>query len=611
MLSPLPSRPVTSPDVSIPSGDIEALIEADRLETLYQRTPPSLLGGLLFATIVAVALSTEPRLAAWPLAWWFLKAATIGWRGLDWWLYDRSTQRRAQVAHWSMRHGLGSLIDGLGWGLAAFFLPTTLPWLDGLVQAGLIAVASVGVFTLSSHASQAIRYMAAVLGFLVLQQLLWPVGLFSWGVALGSALYFVVLWVEVRRAQQHTDELLRLRFENAAIAQAHEQALRQAEEASQAKSRFLATVSHELRTPLNGIVGMTQLLEVNPTLPGQPERLGVVRQSASHLLTLIDDLLDISRIEFGRFDLRESAVNVRAMVAEVTDLLEPMAQARALALRVDIAPAVPAWVELDAARVRQVLHNLLGNALKFTDQGTIALTLERRGNQLMFSVTDSGQGIAPALLERIFEPFERGTQTRQLTGAGLGLTIARQLARAMGGNLTVHSSPGQGATFVFTVRCVEASAPASVAAARDAAPSPATDATTDTRMQGRVLVVEDNPVNALVATSMLEQLGLQTEGAADGQAALERLRSSRFDVVLMDCQMPVLDGLEATRRWRLHEHMNGLRAVPIVALTANAVEGDREACLAAGMSGYLAKPFTLEALVQVLQPHLGADAGSR
>ncbi|MBQ0957425.1 response regulator [Ideonella sp. 4Y11] len=586
---------LSAASTTVDAAEIDRLIEADRIETLYANTPQALAGGVLFAVLLAWAF--HPGAGPWLAGGWLLaKTLIIGLRALDAWLFTRSTDRRAKPRHWHHRHLAGVVIDGLTWGLAwPLFVPSPNLLLDGSLLAGLVGVAAIGVFTLTSHASHVVLFLSGVLLPIVAHELWQDRGDVTWLMAGGITIYFAVLLGESRRAYLHKTELLRLRFENAAIADERETALRRVEEASRAKSRFLATVSHELRTPLNGIMGMTELLVDAEPQPQARERLMVVQQSAGHLLTLIEDLLDVSRIEFGRFELHPEPAEPAQLVREVTGLLQPIAAARGLRLQCSIEPGVSSRVMLDAPRVRQVLHNLIGNALKFTEQGEVRLTLAQRGEQLQFIVTDSGRGIAPALLERIFEPFERGDDGRGAAGTGLGLTISRQLARAMGGNLVASSRPGQGAQFHFTL-----DAPA----AQGAEPEDATDPQAPSLLNGEVLLVEDNEVNALVARSMLESLGLTVREARDGVQALQALQQQRPQVVLMDCQMPVLDGWEATRRWRQIEQANRLLRVPVVALTANAVAGDREVCLAAGMDDYLAKPFTRERLALVVARHL-------
>ena len=593
------ARPAPETDGRLGPRRIDALIDADRLETLYGNTPQALPAGAAFAALLAWALA-ESASPAMVLGWLLLKWLVIGVRALDWWQFHRSPDRRRHVRHWSRRHALGAVTDGLGWGLLwPLFIPTGQAATDGLVLAGLVGVASVGVFTLSASVAHAMRFMGCTLLPVALQELLQPRGVVSWVTVGGVLVYGAVLWAETRRVSHQKDELLRLRFELAEIAAERERARRRAEDASAAKSRFLATVSHELRTPLNGILGTAELLAREPD-DGQDrrQRLEVLRQSGAHLLGLIDDLLDISRIEAGRFELHPEPTPLRPLLDSVCALLQPLADVRGLSLGHQIDPTVPAAVMADAPRVRQVLLNLLGNALKFTDQGEVALHLVHDAGLLRFSVRDSGRGIPPERLGAIFEAFERVETAGQVTGTGLGLTISRQLARAMGGDLYAHSRPGEGSVFTFTLKApgVAWSAPAPAPTAS----APAAPAS----LQGEVLLVEDNPVNAMVARGMLEHLGLQVRSAEDGEQALAEMQRLRPDLVLMDCQMPHLDGWQATRRWRALEQAGTSPRLPIVALTANVVQGDRERCLAAGMDGYLPKPIDPTRLAEVLQRHL-------
>ncbi len=583
-------------------GNIEDQIAAERVRTLYLRTPQSLLGGTVFAVVVAWAYLPRygPALMG---GWLLLKWLVLAWRALDWRHHRQDAGVQGRTAHWRWRHAAGSLVDGLTWGaLGPMLLPSGNVMLDGTLVAGLVAVASVGVFTLSSHLGEALRFMAGVLVPTAIHYALQGRGSVSWLVSVGIAIYLVVLWVECRRAHDHTTELLRLRFENAAIAIERERARRDAEESSQAKSRFLATVSHELRTPLNGILGMAQLLGHDGLPPAQRERLKVLHGSAQHLLTLIDDLLDVSRIEFGRLELLRLPVQLRPLVQEVTDLLGPLAAAHGLKLQVRLAPELPERAMLDAARVRQVLHNLLGNALKFTEHGQVQLAIARQGRHLQFTVTDTGPGVNSQLRERIFDAFEQAPDARRHSGTGLGLTISRQLARAMGGDITVGNAPTGGACFSFTLAFEPVGDNAT------SGPALPDQAASAQGLHGHVLVVEDNPVNALVINGMLANLGLSSGLAEDGQQALDQLATTRFDLVLLDCQMPVLDGWETARQWRQREAAAtpAVARLPIVALTANAAPGDRERCLQAGMDDYLAKPLTLETLAECLARYLPA-----
>ena len=347
-----------------------------------------------------------------------------------------------------------------------------------------------------------------------------------------------------------------------------------------------------MRTPLNGIVGMSELMRDEATSDTLRHRAGVVLHSAEHLHRVISDLLDLSRLEFDRLRLELAPFDAAQSLLEVTELLTPLAAERGLRLRTVLPEAPLGLVMGDASRVKQVLHNLLGNALKFAGQGEIVVTLAREPAGLMFEVRDHGPGVPESQRATVFEPFEQGSDDAetQRQGAGLGLSISRRLARAMGGDVTLTPAVPHGAVFTFSLQAAPAAAQAPLQAAP---PVP--------RLRGRVLVVDDNEVNALVAQAMLARLGLQVESAADGLLALDALSRERFDAVLMDCRMPQLDGWQATRRWRKLERG---RRLPIIGVTANVSTEDRRQCLDAGMDAHLGKPFHIAELAAVLQRHL-------
>ena len=501
-------------------------------------------------------------------------------------------------------------LDGAVWGIAGLWLMGEDINTASLVTASLGCVACVATFGLQVSKVATGAYVVPIVVPMVLGMLFRadPFGVYG---AIGLSLFLAQLLITANRSDAKLSEVFLLRIHAARISVERAQALELAQRQSAVKSQFLGTVSHELRTPIHGMLGVARLVHVESADPLVKKRMELIEGSGTHLLGLVTDLLDISRIESGQMRIQRIAFDLSSEVERVADIYAVRAAEKGLAFTMDSHLTGSTWVVGDPVRTRQVLHNLLGNAMKFTHKGWVHLMVRPGAlpGKVHFEVRDTGVGISEEDQKVVFNAFSQvGTQAAgRRQGTGLGLTIAHEIAHLLGGDITLKSKPGFGSIFDFSAQFQPALEPSMRPARTDDL------ARADIEICARILLVEDNDVNALIAGSMLANQGHQVERVADGAEAVRRaLREiDRPDLILMDCVMPSMDGFEATRSIRAQEAAMGLPRVPIIALSALIDEDTGRNSAEAGMDDALGKPFSDEDLRKVMRPWLALRQSER
>ena len=593
-------------------SDIAAQVEYERVSTIYRLAPLPQKGALAFALLVGFAMwgLVAP---AWVIGWLVARVLVSALRSWESIAFERDTQRSKRIGYWHLRFDLLLLLDNLCWAVISLvFVPVTMfTMLGTLLFASVLCIMAIGVFVLTSSFRSAVINFASmqlpVIGFAI-----WDGYEGAWVTLVGVVIYGIVLTQESWRSNQSWTEMTRLRLQSRAVTAEREKARLAAEDANNAKSRFLANMSHEIRTPMNGILGMSELLETSPLDTEQARYVRGISTAAHSLQDLLGNIIDISKIEEGRVTLERVNFEPFQLLTETASFYREVSSTSdtVLVANIDLPGLAP--VSGDPTRLRQIVTNLLGNALKFTKGGSVTLNCKHLNGPeedsrqwIRVEVQDTGVGMSAEQMDLIFQRFSQAdaSTTRQFGGSGLGLAICKRFVELMGGEIHVRSKLGIGSTFWFDLPLQPALTP-SASNEKETILRPGSPVGSAPRLrQAHILVAEDNEVNQLVIRGMLERLGMIVSVVEDGAKAVQCVQSQAFDLVIMDCQMPTMDGFEATK----HIRESDTACVPIIALTANVMVEDQQRCFAAGMNAFLAKPVDFEALSDMLRRHLATE----
>ncbi|MEQ1863351.1 MAG: ATP-binding protein [Micropepsaceae bacterium] len=613
-------RAVDVPDIAIDDN----VVEQHRLDMIFENLSSArnqipvwtaLIVLLFSGAIPGTSAGMTSLILLWAAANAFsavlLHLVRLGWRAgqtVGWFGVARNVAYPAVYAYCGASYGL------LPWIVADPAQP-----LNGfIVTVVMMGVANIYGARMAAHPATYLSAVAAI-ALLCIPSAFRGDPNYALLIAAVAPLWFALSAYYTLRTSKMIGAMIRTQLRNEELAQKYARARDAAEASNRAKSEFLAMMSHEIRTPMNGVLGMTGILLDSNLTPEQKHSASTIRESGESLLRIINDVLDFSKLEAGGMEFEDLAFDLHALLNFSAEIVTPRARAKSVSLKVGIAPGVPQFVRSDSGRLRQVVLNLLGNAVKFTEIGAIDLRAEivapgAGPAMVRISVTDTGIGIPADRVDRLFQSFSQADASisRRFGGSGLGLAISKKLVERMGGRIGVDSVQGKGSTFWFELPLVPAMESEVDAGARGVSDQHVDEALAVIAQLGRplrLLVVEDNATNQLVAKSALAKHGIVPDVAGNGLEAIEAVRRKSYDAVLMDVHMPELDGLDATRAIRLLPCANA--HVPIIALTANAFDSDAENCRAAGMNGHIGKPFRSEELIAALGDALQGKAGFR